>query len=951
MKTLCPGVLLAFSLAIAPVIAPAAEPSLATLTNLTVGDWTDSRRLEFSGVKTFTADQLRSALLRDVPFLLASHPQAPRDRFLPTLEQRLSDGFQCAGFPDARVRATLDGTARRVRVQISEGPRLYSGDVLIRGAVTVPAAHLVRRLTEEWNPAKLIPSPTTGGSIYLNSAGDRVEKEEPLWQRGKPAAFDEASLDAIARRLTNVLAQAGCFFAKAQPRLVLRPGTNVADLQVDLEEGPSARIGRLQVLGVKRNTPESILNWLGLRSGQFVTNDLIGRIERQLWDSGRFLLYRVAPGPVPGRPELVDLDLWLEELPAAPPIGHALTSEEQVALKFRDWILALPESRQDIVAAVDWGPAIGDLEFVVSGEGVIAVHRQGGALRYAAVVGRGRASLYSFTRQRRLDFTGDNTQLCVFLSILPTAENESGNRFNITLYAGFNSRRDLQPGDLQLNLALAPVAFLHLTHPTNQTVRLEAGALRIHDEDMSLALDAATGRLMELRGTDKSADTRARARGERGAFDRMWRELESASAAFPKPPPAHLAFSGKLAGAATELFDWMLQSTNRFQPLTPAQRLRAADAFEKVGIQALAFLDPLVRALIPGTNAFIIPTLPPRLGQSAQLAGMANLAAWVFEYADQLLPARSWPWTVSREMVFALGGQGRYTDSELQAIYTADESGPLAFLSCALLLSRVDPHLAQAFATRGLERLSSAHFQKDYRLFLDPQFPVGRIFQKAAGALRDLPGEDLDALAAGLSRRHAVFLRLVITRLKAAPERPLAETLGPLLEDLWNSDLRPAAEASLREITGHAVAATERQRLYDEAVKADELGLHAEAFRKFRQAADLGLPDAQYVLAQYLEKGLGQPRDEDAASHWYHVAASNGVTSAQMLLGARHSLGLDGPDDAVQAYFWYSLAAASGDRAAEAFRNSTRRRLTPAQLQEAESRLAQSIVVKPKLGR
>ena len=43
-----------------------------------------------------------------------------------------------AGFPEVRVRATLDEPARRVRVRINEGPRYLSGDVIIAVNISTP---------------------------------------------------------------------------------------------------------------------------------------------------------------------------------------------------------------------------------------------------------------------------------------------------------------------------------------------------------------------------------------------------------------------------------------------------------------------------------------------------------------------------------------------------------------------------------------------------------------------------------------------------------------------------------------------------------------------------------------------------------------------------------------------------------------------------------------------
>lgn len=59
-----------------------------------------------------------------------------------------------------------------------------------------------------------------------------------------------------------------------------------------------------------------------------------------------------------------------------------------------------------------------------------------------------------------------------------------------------------------------------------------------------------------------------------------------------------------------------------------------------------------------------------------------------------------------------------------------------------------------------------------------------------------------------------------------------------------------------------------------------------EARRWFAQAAELGHPMAALMLARYVTRGLGGPRDIEAGRHWFVRAASLGAIEAVEELAA-----------------------------------------------------------------
>ena len=89
----------------------------------------------------------------------------------------------------------------------------------------------------------------------------------------------------------------------------------------------------------------------------------------------------------------------------------------------------------------------------------------------------------------------------------------------------------------------------------------------------------------------------------------------------------------------------------------------------------------------------------------------------------------------------------------------------------------------------------------------------------------------------------------------------------------------------------------------------------------------------------------GPLEDADAAMkrHDYKTAlrlirplAEQGDANAQYNLGVFYDNGLGVPQDKVRAYMWFNLSAAQGRDGAAAFRDLIARRMTPAQIAEAQ---------------
>jgi hypothetical protein len=96
---------------------------------------------------------------------------------------------------------------------------------------------------------------------------------------------------------------------------------------------------------------------------------------------------------------------------------------------------------------------------------------------------------------------------------------------------------------------------------------------------------------------------------------------------------------------------------------------------------------------------------------------------------------------------------------------------------------------------------------------------------------------------------------------------------------------------------------------------------------------------AQSNLGAMYDKGEGVSQNYPKALNWYRKAADQGNSMAQYNIGFMYASGHGVQQDDVTAHFWFSLSAAQGDEDAAKNRDLIERRMTPAQIAEAQKLL------------
>src|SRR5262245_28903253 len=88
-----------------------------------------------------------------------------------------------------------------------------------------------------------------------------------------------------------------------------------------------------------------------------------------------------------------------------------------------------------------------------------------------------------------------------------------------------------------------------------------------------------------------------------------------------------------------------------------------------------------------------------------------------------------------------------------------------------------------------------------------------------------------------------------------------------------------------------------------EANRLLKQGQEFDAFRLFARAAQAGIRDAEYRVAQCYLTGSGVPRSRTEGIRWLKRSASQGCSEAQVLLSVLYLEGHAGEDDSDQALF------------------------------------------------
>jgi TPR repeat protein len=115
-------------------------------------------------------------------------------------------------------------------------------------------------------------------------------------------------------------------------------------------------------------------------------------------------------------------------------------------------------------------------------------------------------------------------------------------------------------------------------------------------------------------------------------------------------------------------------------------------------------------------------------------------------------------------------------------------------------------------------------------------------------------------------------------------------------------------------------------------------GDYATSLREWRPLAEQRDADAEFNLGTLYDFGRGVPQDYKIAVYWFRLSANQGNAMALTKLGLMYERGNGVPQDLVLAHKWYILGAAHGDKLGAELRDTLAKRMTAAQLFQAQQR-------------
>ena len=148
---------------------------------------------------------------------------------------------------------------------------------------------------------------------------------------------------------------------------------------------------------------------------------------------------------------------------------------------------------------------------------------------------------------------------------------------------------------------------------------------------------------------------------------------------------------------------------------------------------------------------------------------------------------------------------------------------------------------------------------------------------------------------------------------------------------------------------GHAPSQYNIGVLYREGIAVDQS--YSEAASWYRRAAAQDHAKAENGLGFLYQTGKGVPQDMVEAAKWYRKSAEQGLAAAQFNLGLLYDNGTGVPRNTVQAYVWFNAAATSGHAKANRLRQAVSKKMSPAELVEAQQQTVtvnkKTVAIKP----
>lgn len=169
--------------------------------------------------------------------------------------QRVERYYRARGYYEAKVTAARilreDDQHVRVEIRVDEGPQVVVGRSDLSGVATLPPK-----------------------VAFAATQAITLDPDDPL---------DESEFEKNAKRIAEVLGDAGYAFAEVKHRARVDLTTHTADVMFEVKPGPVAHYGPVTIVGLESIPEDRVRSALGIREGQrYSRQDLVDAQEALL---------------------------------------------------------------------------------------------------------------------------------------------------------------------------------------------------------------------------------------------------------------------------------------------------------------------------------------------------------------------------------------------------------------------------------------------------------------------------------------------------------------------------------------------------------------------------------------------------------------------------------------------------------------------------------------------
>ncbi|WP_166827493.1 BamA/TamA family outer membrane protein [Thalassoroseus pseudoceratinae] len=805
-----------------------------------VGNLGELERIRFEGLKTFTAEQLRDALANDFDYLLAAAADVERTEFALVLSGRLIDGYKQAGFtkPEVDVNFCKD----HVQVHITEGPRYRAGAVTVRGPESVDGAALTEFVENPSNESAFAKQARYLAAQIEKKAvpADEIQSDLKKWNRDEWANFHLDPEKHLHETIATGLKAQGFFYPEFECRLVLVE--DKANLEITItNEGPTAVVKTVTFHGVEHHSPDQIRKFLGIETGERISQTRLDAWREKLLDSYCFLEARLYVLPSIAKELPCELVVEVIEQPRGPYLGEELTEIDQAMLRHSMWWQNWHQSDDDLVYQAEKSKAADDVgqkgvfestlrETVIasSQNGILLdvesqSRDEGRRLRWTLILEEDRWEMISWHSRNRVRLQSPgNIRLSLGLRYKWDEENQC---WMHSLQGGCGIHSHRMPNFVGVNDEFgepAPDQWFDFQYPASHAIAAgrdeEDNPHREGDEvvygspENPARMDFATGRPMGFHAFNRKAPVGAKPNVTivPGEFQRRLQsirqetqEFTSGSQTTPLSTWVGFLFEELVlvsdTSAATQKNRVSETSQNRalILCLRNLSRHNAFSGLETLSQEVWKQNDEQAEFTLPSPTDGSEIRLP---GLNEMLFGMAKpISRGVFQISNALFDQDTAPGRVGWNVALFCTGRFAEAGQNLSQLLQADDCGPLTCLYVSELFALVKSPQAIEFAKAGVSRLDTESLRRELKPVLSKDAMFLKVCDPIFTALQEFTPEEIEELLAAIkSDKQREQCRTLFARIQAVPKDRPREQLIESIVLAWESGLRELVETRLK---------------------------------------------------------------------------------------------------------------------------------------------------------